>query len=164
MKDVELRLESLLAQGFVSRHEASAAALDVSQVLDAAVPDDVAADALRSRFDAAVHAAGFDDLASTQAAYARRLAEAPGQLAYEEMHKLFSLVAELHALERLGYSPAVNSVDELREGLRARFAEQRRVARMVAEDRVQDGLRNLWWFAENLARSDSDGGARKHRP
>ena len=113
-------------------------------MLDAAVPDHAAADALRSRFDAAVHAAGFDDLASTQAAYARRLAEAPGQLAYEEMHKLFSLVAELHALERLGYSPAVNSVDELREGLRARFAEQRRVARMVAEDRVQDGLRNLW--------------------
>jgi hypothetical protein len=150
MKDAERQRESLLRQGFVSRHEASAAALDLFRLLDAAAPDHGTADALRSRFEAAVHAAEFDDLAATQAAYASRLAEAAGLLTYEEMHKLFSLIAELDALERLGYAPSSATTDALREGVRAHFAAQRRIARMVAEDRVEDWSRSRWWFAENL--------------
>jgi hypothetical protein len=114
-------------------------------------PDDVAADALRSRFEAAVHAAEFDDLAATQAAYASRLAEAAGLLTYEEMHKLFSLIAELDALERLGYAPSSATTDALREGVRAHFAAQRRIARMVAEDRVEDWSRSRWLTAGGTA-------------
>jgi hypothetical protein len=144
-------MEETLAQGFVSRHEASAVVMNLRRLLDAAGPNDSAVTALRTHFDAAVRAAGFDDLASTQAAYAMRLAESSGELSYEEMHKLFSLTAELDALQRLGYSPTPAAKDALQVAVRARFAAQRRLARMVAADRVEDWSRGLWWFAENEA-------------
>jgi hypothetical protein len=144
--------DAALARPLVSRHEASALAMNVFLLLQVAgLATDPRVAELRRRLDEAVRSAGFDDIAATQADYAIRLAVARGRLEYEEMHKLLSLADEIHALRQLGYALAPALAEELEAGLRQRFAQQRREARMAAEDKVEDWNRGLWWFAENLA-------------
>jgi hypothetical protein len=139
-----------LARPMVSRHIASALAMNVF-LLSNAASDDQRVGELRARLDDAVDRAGFGDLAATQAIYAIRLASARGRLEYEEMHKLLSLANEIHALRVLGFPLDDDRIQELDAALRDRFATQRREARMAAEDKVEDWNRRLWWFAENLA-------------
>jgi hypothetical protein len=68
------------------------------------------------------------------ARYIERLSSSGGDLEYEEMHKLFSLIDDLYALG------AVTADDEavpkaIRERIEERLSRQPRVARLVAQDR-----------------------------
>ncbi len=146
--------QELLARRAMSRPQASALGLNVLLLTDlAGAADEVERDLLRRRFDDAIRAAAFEDLAVTQTDYAIQLASAPGPLIYEEMHKLLSLANEIHALRRLGFALGDDRVEELGVELRRRFDLQRREARMAAQDKVEDWNRGLWWIAENLASS-----------
>jgi hypothetical protein len=93
---------------------------------------------------------GLEDLPARTAEYAHRLATAPGELEYEELHKLFSLRDELHVLCELGMSIGSQAQSELDAALRARFQAQKKAASSVAQDRAEDWNRNLWWYAERL--------------
>ena len=82
------------------------------------------------------------------AAYASRLAVAPGALIYEEMFKLLSLIDDLDALAKVGATVD----DEIRELVRRevsqRIAGQRRMAAMVARDLVDENNADVWPFSE----------------
>jgi hypothetical protein len=104
---------------------------------------------LRQRLDSAVRDAELDVLPN-QVRYATSLAEAKGPLEYEELHKLFSLLDDIHALRQLGFTIDAHLIEDMEHAVRARFATQQRAARMAAEDRVEDWNRALWWYAELL--------------
>jgi hypothetical protein len=91
-----------------------------------------------------------NDSLEQQARYASRLASAPGNLIYEEMHKLFSLLDDVHALRAAGHSADAVLLQQMDADARARFAAQRKMARLVAEDRAEEPNRSLWWYADNL--------------
>jgi hypothetical protein len=82
--------------------------------------------------------------------YASRLASPPGELIYEEMHKLFSLLDDVYALRATGYSADQAALQQMDADVRARFAAQPEMARLVAEDRVKGWNRSCWWYADNL--------------
>jgi hypothetical protein len=105
---------------------------------------------LQEQFRAIADTGPCQDLLSHQLRYGSRLASAPGQLLYEELHKLFSLADDVHALRALGFSADQSLVERFAADLRARFAAQPWPARLVAQDRAQDWNRSLWWYAENL--------------
>jgi hypothetical protein len=90
------------------------------------------------------------ELLANQTRYASRLASAPGKLIYEEIHKLFSLLDEVHALRATGHSADEALLQQMNVDVRARFAAQREEVRLVAEDRVEDWNRSFWWYADNL--------------
>lgn len=80
-------------------------------------------------------------------AYARRLAEDPGDLIYEEMFKLFSLLNDIRAL-----ASVVSSIDEslsgaLREAVQGRIDRQKRMAKLVAEDLTKKEAIRDWPFS-----------------
>ena len=106
---------------------------------------------LGERFEAAVRAAGLEDVLSSQLRYAIRLASAPGRLIFEEIHKLFSLCDEIHALRALGFTADAQLFADFEASVRARFAAQRADARTAAKHGVEPWSRNLWWFAENIS-------------
>lgn len=126
LHDLQRRLERRL----VSRATASALAVELGRFAD-----DPAAAALRARFAEALREAGFEDLAATQHAYAVRIATAPGALEYEELHKLGGLVAELRALDRLGFPLDDAARAALEAALRHRAAHQPGAMQLVDEDR-----------------------------
>lgn len=66
------------------------------------------------------------------------------------MHKLFSLMDEVYALRETGHPVDVALLQQMEADVRARFAAQPTVARLVAEDRAADWNRSLWWYADNL--------------
>jgi hypothetical protein len=105
---------------------------------------------LQERYREALGGRPPEEILANQLDYASRLAAAPGPLLYEEMHKLFSLADQVHALRGLGYTAADAVVRRFESDLRTRFAEQPKVARLVAEDRAENWNRGLWWYAENL--------------
>lgn len=82
--------------------------------------------------------------------YASRLAMPPGELIYEEMHKLFSLLDEVYALRAMGYSADEATLQQMDADVRARFAAQPKMARFVAEDKAKEWNRSCWWYADNL--------------
>jgi hypothetical protein len=105
--------------------------------------------ALQGRFREALGDRSLDEVLANQVDYASRLAAAPGPLEYEEMHKLFSLADDVHAMRSLGGTADEARLRRFGSDLRARFAAQRKLARQVAGDRVEDWNRGLWWYAEN---------------
>jgi hypothetical protein len=82
--------------------------------------------------------------------YTSRLASSPGELIYEEMHQLFSLLDEAYALRATGYSADQAALQQMYADVRARFAAQPEMARLVAEDRVKGWNSSCWWYADSL--------------
>jgi hypothetical protein len=105
---------------------------------------------LGRRFKTAVQGAGLESVLSSQLRYAIRLASAPGRLMFEEIHKLFSLCDEVHALRALGFAADTQLLADFEASVSSRFAAQRADACVAAEHDVEPWSRNLWWFANNL--------------
>ena len=105
---------------------------------------------MRQQFHDALARAEAPDVLTHQIRYALRLANAPGPLIYEEMHKLFSLCDEIHALRSLGLPADDALLRQFDRDVRRRFAAQPNEARLAAEYNVADWSRPLWWYAENL--------------
>lgn len=80
---------------------------------------------LRERFKERLRESGIDDLLGHQLQYSIRLASAPRTLLYEEMHKLFSLADECHALRSLRFVSSPELEQECELQLRLRFKTQR---------------------------------------
>ena len=91
-----------------------------------------------------------ENILDIQINYALRLAESSGKLEYEEMHKLFSLCDEIHALEFVGLNVDDEKKMAFLSSLRDRFKLEDRKAKLVCEDKVEDWKKNLWWYKENL--------------
>ncbi len=120
--------------------------------------DQVEVRRLVARFMDSLPVWGMEDVLANQVEYARRLASAPGELLYEEMHKLFSLCDDVRALRELGLTIGAKELEEMEAALRARFSAEPRHARQVAEDAVEDWNRDWWWYADNLKEgSDTKG-------
>jgi hypothetical protein len=108
---------------------------------------------LLATFDAALHSVDMADVLERQLRYACTLANAPGTLLYEEMHKLVSLCDEVHALRSLGYHADQELIAQFEADVRARFAAERGTANIAAQHQARTWNRALWWYAENLLRS-----------
>jgi hypothetical protein len=104
---------------------------------------------LRDRFHAEFSAVE-PQLLTNQARYASRLASAPGELLFEEMSKLFSLLEEIYALRTMGYHADASLLQQMDDDVRARFAAQRKLAQVAAQSGVQEWSRSLWFYADNL--------------
>ena len=85
------------------------------------------------------------------ARYIERLSGSGGALQYEEMHKLFSLVDDLHSLLTL-ISEDQAVPQPIREAVAGRLQRQSRTARLVAEDRATPEHRARWPYRDLLAR------------
>ena len=105
---------------------------------------------LAATFIDALPAWNMTDLLAHQMSYAQRLADSEGPLLYEEMHKLFSLRDEIHAMRVLGLPADDGALAAVDAALRRRFAAESNKARLVAEDMVERWNRELWWYARNL--------------
>lgn len=106
--------------------------------------------ALLSQFNTVVHSAGLLDLVARQMNYALRIAEADGELVYEELHKLLSLCDSVHGLAALGLPVDRQLQSRFENGVRTRLNRQVRAARMAAQDRVAEWSRLMWWYSELL--------------
>ncbi|MBG6130180.1 hypothetical protein IWQ47_001737 [Aquimarina sp. EL_43] len=105
---------------------------------------------MNSRFKERLFEWGLNDILNTQFRYAIRIANSEGVLEYEEMHKLFSLCDEIYALEILGISFDNSVKSEFITSVRKRFANERKKASMVAQDKIETWKSNLWWYNENI--------------
>jgi hypothetical protein len=145
-----------LERPFRLAHQAGAVAMDLFCLRSLhGLTDDPQVDALVAKFGERLREAELDDLLHHQMRYAVRLASATGPLSYEEMHKLFSLCDQIHAIRSLGLPLESPPIGDFDAAVHDRFAAQRRTAVLVAEDRAEWWNRELWWYAEKLARSDS---------
>ena len=129
-------------------HEAAALGAEIFRLV-AKTPDQ--GDILLTFFEA-LDRWGLPHLVQHQADYAIRLAHDQNDLIYEEMHKLFSLLDEIHSLQQIGLAISKHKEDELKLAVRSRFKLQSSMAKLVAQDRLEDWCSDLWWFRENLAR------------
>jgi hypothetical protein len=84
------------------------------------------------------------------AAYARRLADAGGDLIYEEMFKLLSLADDLESLVKAGAAVDTAVAKLVRQAVDKRISKQRRMATLVAEDLVKDRNAKAWPFSTLL--------------
>jgi len=106
---------------------------------------------LKDRYWKSITTSGLEDLPATQLLYAMRLADSSGPLLYEELHKLFSLCDETHALRTLGFQADPTLHERFELAVRSRFHRQSAEARLVAEDKAAAWNADLWWYAELLA-------------
>lgn len=90
------------------------------------------------------------DVLDHQMTYAIRLSGWDGELLYEEIHKLFSLCEEIHALKELSLPFSVELYEQFEKSVRMRFQLEPGKARMVAHDKKEDWNVNLWWMKENI--------------
>ncbi len=80
-------------------HQVTTIALELFLLLIHSKKTDQDVKSLRASFLALLPVWKFEDITNIQANYAIRIADEKGQLEYEEMHKIFSLCDEIHALE-----------------------------------------------------------------
>jgi hypothetical protein len=92
---------------------------------------------LRRNFIDAVEASGNDSMLNDTIGYAIHLSEYPGDLLYEEMHKLFSLSDEIESMILLGLKISTDLRDKLMAAVRSRIKSDSKKARLVAEDRFE---------------------------
>lgn len=150
-EDLIQEADEELARPLRLPYQASAIAMvlfELSNVHELADDDRVVA--LRQRFHDAVEQAELPDVLANQLEYASRLASAPGPLIYEEMHKLFALCDEIHALRSQGFRADDALVRQFEDDVRRRFAAQPQQAKLAAQHNLRDWNRSLWWYAENL--------------
>ena len=163
MDDLETLIQetrNILRRPVTLPHQASSVAMNIflmSTVHDAA--EDPRVRSLRENLREVIQSSGMDNLLERQLSYASRLASAPGELLYEEMHKLFSLCDEIHALGSLGFSAEAASRERFERDVRARFLAEPKAARLAASYNVEPWNRDLWWYADNL-RDNEDPGKR----
>jgi len=81
--------------------------------------------------------------------YASKLASFEGELIYEELHKLVSLLEEIEALRLLGFTLAPEQFETLRSNVELRFASDHRAFLMVLEDRRAE-WNSDWWYNASL--------------
>ena len=87
-----------------------------------------------------------EDILTNQIEYAIRLARSDGDLIYEEMHKLYSLCDEVHALQKLGLFSQTEDISEFDEAIRNRLRNQKKLGQMVVDDKAEEWNRHLWWY------------------
>lgn len=87
---------------------------------------------------------------ANQMQYAIRLCTDAEPLLYEEMHKLYALADEVHALIALCFEVGIDLRSDFSSALRQRLDQQNGMARLVADDRAASWNRNLWWYADYL--------------
>jgi hypothetical protein len=144
------KIQDAMERGVSLPHQAASIGVDLYFLLQDGGQDQAEVRRLVARFMESLPLWGMEDVLANQAEYARRLASAPGELLYEEMHKLFSLCDDVRALRELGLDIGAKDLEEMDAALRARFSAEPRKARLVAEDKVDDGNRKWWWYADNL--------------
>ena len=105
---------------------------------------------LLSNFRTLLPTWGFENLVSRQMNYAVRLAEAEGDLLYEELHKLLSICDEIHGLMKLGLAVQHELQEHFEVAVRNRLRAQGREARLAAEDKATEWNRASWWYSELL--------------
>lgn len=150
MNESIVNIEELLRRRFRSHREVAEAGMKIfllTQGKSGSHADCVAM--FREKFLRAVDDSGLGDVLVDRIEYAARLAGYGGDLGYEEMHKLFSLAAEIYVLRQFGLQFSAPDLENLENVMRGRFSKQRRAARMTAEDKVEEWNRELWWFREN---------------
>jgi len=118
------------------------------QTANGAYGDRVAS--LHEKFMANLNRWDPEGLLRGQVDYATKLANWPGELLYEEMHKLFSLCDTIQALEGLGVEPRPELAESYAAAVRNRFTREPHKARLVAEDKLETWKAGFWWYAENL--------------
>jgi hypothetical protein len=146
------RARELVSRPFTLHGDAGAAAVPLFLLADVhQLRGDPQVRELIEQYFEKLKTSGREDVLAHQLRYASRLAQSAGDLGYEELHKLFSLLDEIHALRALGLQS--NEADDERTdaGIRVRLARQRSMARQVAEDRAEAWSRSLWWYADSLA-------------
>lgn len=142
------KIRTRLAKDAVLPHQAAAIGMEVFALTEELAHSDAAS--LISDFKAALQRWELQEVLANQVNYAVRLALDPHDLLYEEMHKLFSLLDEIHALGQIGLTVAPEMTEELNSAVRRRFEMQASVAALVADDRTEDWCQGLWWYADNL--------------
>jgi len=113
--------------------------------------DDQRVSPLLIRFWELASEPGIENSLDHQLRYATRLAQSGGLLLYEEMHKLFSLCDQIYALQTLGLRVTPEKLASFESAIRGRLVQQRKMAKLVAEDKLEDWKRELWWYSESLA-------------
>jgi hypothetical protein len=148
---IQARLIEKELSGPLKRHTAAALAARVCEFGASHPLAPVLAARLVGLFLGAIHCSGLGDILIEHVAYAKRIADAPGRLEYEEMHKLFTLRDEIEALgSMLGTfdAPLRASVDG---SVRRRFQAEPQNARVAAEQLYEPWKSEWWWYAENRA-------------
>jgi hypothetical protein len=137
-----------LAKKNAAAYEAAALGLDIFELASKTPESDY--QKLKSEFFAALAKWDLSDLVDHQIGYAIRLATDSSDLLYEEMHKLFSLLNEIHALQEIGLTVSDNLQKQLCDSVLGRFRRQRPMSALVANDRAEAWCRSLWWYDGSL--------------
>lgn len=151
-KQLFLSIEKRLNESTLSKHQA----LDVADGLFLLMQTDDELEkkqlnVLQSKFLDILNRSGILDLVQSQMNYAIKIADAPGELLYEEMHKLFSLCDTIYALENLGSNSDNHLKESYEKSIKKRFMTEKKKAKMVAEDKFEDRKINFWWYKEVLS-------------
>jgi hypothetical protein len=150
-EDLIRQAEEALARPLRLPYQASAIATRLYKLSNVhQLADDDRVVALQQRFHDVLEQAELPNILGNQLEYASRLASAPGPLIYEEMHKLFALCDEIHALRSQGFRADDALVRQFEDDVRRRFAAQPKEAMLAAQYNVKKWNRTLWWYAENL--------------
>jgi len=141
-----------------SPHQAAALAYDICllRALDKDICE-VEFDRYREAYRSVLATVELTDALTNQVNYAIRIASHSGELEYEEMFKLFTLCDSINAMQILGLKIDEQSKSEFEAALKERFRRDKKKARMVAEDLVEDWKKDWWWYVKNLA-TDSEPG------
>ena len=92
-----------------------------------------------------------DDLILKQLNYVSRMADCKSGLEYEEMHKLISLCDQIYGLEYLGGKFQEDKKEEQVELVSNVFAKQKKIAKMAAQDKLEEWKKNFWWYSIPLS-------------
>ena len=88
-----------------------------------------------------------EDLLPSRVRYARRLATDENELIYEELHKLFSLCENIFVLTWLGFEIEDDVYAGYVADVKQRLMDQKRSAKLVAEDKSTIRDEKYWWMA-----------------
>jgi len=142
------RVMTAIRRPMNSHHQISSIGLDVYRL--AAFHPKVEAEVSQAVLQFRKICDDFDpELVAHQMRYAVRIADAEGPLLYEELHKLFSLCDEIHAMIALGLNANAELAATFEDAVRRRLLKiQRREARMVAQDKSAPWKASWWWYVE----------------
>lgn len=155
MNDISRMIDSIeerLSAEVRLPHQACSIAYDIFKLMfKHQLGDDSRVNELASKFISLLPEWELEDLIVRQSQYAQRIADYEGSLEYEEMHKLLSLCDEIHSLEYLGLNFNENLKEEFEESIRSRFEQEKRKAKLAAEDKSEDWKQHFWWYKNNIA-------------
>jgi hypothetical protein len=151
-KQLFLSIEKKLNENTLSKYQA----LDVAEGLFFLIQNDYESEKanlneLQSKFLEILNRSSILDLIQSQMNYAIKIADSPGELLYEEMHKLFSLCDTIYTLEYLGLNSDNHLKESYEKSIKMRFMREKKKAKMVAEDKLEDRKIDFWWYKEPLS-------------